>query len=86
MLGYLGPGSPLAPTHGGPIRVLIHLLMTTPEGAIWADARACGSPAIATGDAMKHRPQAPVFGGSYGTHVSNGNATKRPTGLGGSAG
>ena len=78
--------------------MLTTLLMTTPNGAIWADARACGIPAIADvtaeGYAMRaaaKRPQADVFGGSNGTHVSNGTgangATKlRPEGLGGSTG
>lgn len=85
--------------------MLIHPLMTTPNGAIRADARACGLPAIAEGNAdihrtrggtghiadgrgvaMAHRPQAAVFGGSYGTGVSTDVTTKRPEGLGGSAG
>ncbi|HVM10131.1 MAG TPA: hypothetical protein VM345_16815 [Acidimicrobiales bacterium] len=81
--------------------MLTTLPTTTPTGAIWADARACGIPATAiaaakadAGYAMRaaaKRPQAGVFGGSNGTHVSNGmgsnGATKlRPEGLGGSSG
>ena len=85
--------------------MLNHPLTTTPNGAIWADARACGIPANAEmtiparhrgaqrhivdgrGVAMAHRPQAAVFGGSYGTGASkNVTTTKRPEGLGGSSG
>ena len=74
--------------------MLTQLLMTTPNGAIWADARACGSPANADQIAMQaaaKRPHAGVFGGSYGTHagnamVSDGTTKRRPQGLGGSTG
>ena len=70
--------------------MLTRLLMTTPDGAIWADARACGIPAnhkqIAMAPAAKQRPQAGDFGGSYGTHVSNGTTKLRPEGFGGSTG
>ena len=74
--------------------MLTTLSITTPNGAMWADARACGIPAMTDGYAMQiaaKRPQAPVFGGFDGTHVSNGTvsngATKlRPEGLGGSTG
>ena len=69
--------------------MLTTLLITTPNGAMWADARACGIPAMTDGYAMQTaavRPQAPVFGGSNGTHVSNGATKLRPEGLGGSSG
>ena len=64
-------------------------LTMTPHGDIGADARACGlamptTAAIAT----RQRAVSPVIGGAYGTGLSafqNGN-TKRPEGLGGSAG
>ena len=64
--------------------MLIELLNTTPHGAMWADARACGAPAMADGHAvdthaapaahvsMKHRSQAAASRGSYGIGVSNG--------------
>jgi hypothetical protein len=71
--------------------VLIHLLTTPNTGDQWADARACGLPANAIGNdatgavSMKHRPQATVFGGSYGPGVST-VTTKRLLGLGGSTG
>ena len=62
-------------------------LYTTPQsGDMWADARACGNPANAVAS-MNHRPQAAVFGGSYGTGAPiDGVTTKRPEGLGGRAG
>lgn len=75
--------------------MLTTLLTTTPNGAMWADARARGISAIPCGDAMRaaaKRPQATVFGGSdgthvfNGTHVSNGTTKLRPEGLGGGTG
>lgn len=75
--------------------MLTTLLTATPNGAMWADARACGISAISDGFAMRaaaKRRQASVFGGSAGTHVfigtgvSNGTTKLRPEGLGGGTG
>ena len=69
--------------------MLTTLLITTPNGAMWADARACGTWMAADGTAlpfMAKRPFALVLGRSNGTHVSNGATELRPEGLGGSTG
>jgi hypothetical protein len=68
--------------------VLIRPLTMTPMGDIGADARACGLAMPTTAIATRRRTVSPVIGGAYGTGLSafqNGN-TKRPEGLGGSAG
>jgi hypothetical protein len=67
--------------------MLLHSLTTTPQGDVWAEARACGLvKPFATHRMASPVSLLPVSGGVYGTGASkNGNKT-RPMGLGGSAG
>lgn len=67
--------------------MLLHSLTTTPQGDVWAEARACG---LVKPFAM-HRTASPVSlvpsaRGVYGTGASKNDNKTRPMGLGGSAG